>query len=103
MPFGNSCEFKNFDACVTTIMGSGKTREAASAICGALQRDTKARCARKAIESTLKVDESLIDVVESGEELIAKVDVRLTTDLAKTVVVERRFNTEGEPLDRSES
>lgn len=99
MPFGNSCEFKDFSACVTTIMGSGKTRVDAEAICGALQRDTKAGCARKAIEATLKADESLIDVVESGGEWIAKIDVRLVIDLAKTVVVERRFNTEGEPLD----
>ena len=99
MPFGHQCEHENFDACVTTIMRSGKTREAASAICAALQRDTKARCARKAAEATLKADESMISFEPDGDGYVAKVDVRLATDLAKTVVSERRFDQDGAPVE----
>jgi len=43
MPFGNNCEFKDFDDCVAKT-GSEK-------ICGALMRDTEEKCRKKSIES----------------------------------------------------
>ena len=48
MPFGHSCEFLDFDACVAKQVADGKNEEGARKICGALMRDTEEKCRRKA-------------------------------------------------------
>lgn len=47
MPFGFDCEYPDFEACVVDQMSNGHSREAAEAICGSIQADTKEGCERQ--------------------------------------------------------
>lgn len=46
VPIGYNCEFANFEACVRAQRAQGYTEEEARRICGRIQAETEAKCAR---------------------------------------------------------
>lgn len=49
MPIGYSCEFPDFEACVRAQRAAGHSEEEARRICGRIQADTEAKCARQPV------------------------------------------------------
>ncbi len=47
MPIGYNCEFANFEACVRAQRATGHSEEEARRICGQIQAETEAKCARE--------------------------------------------------------
>lgn len=99
MPFGYDCEFPDFAACVSAQKAAGKDDEAARAICGALQRDTKEGCVRKKIEAQLEADERVEEESRDDEgNRIVKISRPRSTDYARKEIVRRKFTDDGDPL-----
>ena len=62
MPFGGSCEYRNFGSCVGAIKRSRKlSDDRARAYCAELMRRTEAHCARRSQLAQAGVDVTDLD------------------------------------------
>lgn len=95
MPIGYDCEFASFDACVTSQQAKGHSLEQAKRICGAIQRDTEASCAKKVISSKLDADvtvEKIRKTDDGGWQV--SVSTPMSHDMARTESYLIKFDAE---------